>query len=99
MRQIKLTEDKLREMIAESVRNILLKESGGGRKQVSRDEILDILNKQDDDKKSGGKWATITYVKPVSVYKTKKSWRTDDVQKALDNNSNRGEEEYLQSYL
>lgn len=94
MRQIKLTEDKLRQMIAESVRNVLLKESSGGRKQVSRDQILDILNQQDDDPKSGGKWATITYVKPVSVYKTKKSWRAEDVQKALDNNSNRGEEDW-----
>ena len=97
MRQIKLTEDKLRKMIAESVRNILLKESVGSRRQVSRDEILDVLNQQDDDPKSGGKWATITYVKPVSVYKTKKSWRADDVQKALDNNSNRGGEDWYKN--
>ena len=97
MEKIKLTEDKLREIIAESVRNILLNEGSGNRIQVSRDEILDILNKQDDDPKSGGKWATVTYVKPVSVYKTKKSWRTEDVQKALDNNSNRSEEEWFKN--
>lgn len=96
-RPIRLTEDKLRALIAESIKNILLNEGVGGRRQVSRDEILDILNRQDDDPKSSGKFATITYVKPVSVYKTKKSWRTDDVQKALDNNSNRGEEDWYKN--
>lgn len=93
---MRLTEDILRRMIEESVRNIL-NEGKGPRMQVSRDEILDILNKQDDDPRSGGKWATITYVKPVSVYKTKKSWRADDVQKALDNNMDRGEEDWYKN--
>lgn len=90
---MRLTEDILKRMIEESVRNIL-NEGKGPRMQVSRDEILDILNKQDDDPRSGGKWATITYVKPMSVYKTKKSWRAEEVQKALDNNSSRGEEDW-----
>ena len=80
-------------IISESIRRVI-NEGRGNRIQISRDEILDVLNKTDEDPKSGGKWATITYVKPMSVYKTKRTWRTDDVQKALDNNADRSQEEW-----
>ena len=33
----------------------------------------------------------------MSVYKTKKSWRAEEVQKALDNNSSRGEEDWYKN--
>lgn len=56
------------------------------RVQVTRDEIIDILNAQ-DEKGNGGKFASITYVKPETVYKTKRNWRNDDVTTALNNNA------------
>lgn len=57
------------------------------RRQVSRDEIIDILNKTNDDGSNNGKFASITYVKPVNVFKGgprgRQYWRKDDVSKAL----------------
>ena len=94
MKKIILTENKFRRIIAESINNYSLNEGVGKRIQVGRDDILDILNKQDDDKNSRGKWATITYVRPVSVYQTKRNWKTTDVQNALDNNRDRAEEDW-----
>ena len=49
------------------------------RKQVTRDQILDILAKQ-----PAGQYVCITYLTAASVYKTKKNWRPDDVQGVLD---------------
>ena len=99
-----MTSSELREMIVESIRNILLNEGVGNRIQVTRDEILDILNKTDEDPKSGGKWATITYVHTASVYKQKRNmktkevvWRNDDVQSALDKHSDRSGEDWHKS--
>ena len=51
------------------------------RQQVSRDEIIDILNKQDET--GGGTYVSFTYVKPQSFYNTRKSWRKDDVTNVL----------------
>lgn len=93
---IKLNERMLNRMIRESIMRIL-KEGTGRRIQVSRDEILDVLNKMDDDPSSGGKWATITYVKPVKVYTTKKKWRADDVQNALSAHSERSGEDWYKN--
>lgn len=96
----KLNKNMLIRLINESIKDVLNEIKGGPRMQVSRDEILDKLNEQDDDPKSGGKWATITYVKPMSVYKQKRMykgkplWRSSDVQKALDNNIDRSEEDW-----
>lgn len=53
------------------------------RQQVTRDEIIDILNKQDEN--GGGTYASFIYVKPQSFYTTRKNWRKDDVSKALAN--------------
>ena len=71
-----------------------LTEAVGSRKQVSRDQMIDILNAQDDDPKSQGKFVSVTYVKPVSVYKTKRNWRSDEVQAALVKYKDRGEEDW-----
>ena len=94
---IRLTQDILREMIEESIKKTLsstLNEGYQNRRQVSRDEIIDILNASDDSASNNGKFASVTYVKPVSVYKTKKSWRTDDMRGALDKYKERGEEDW-----
>lgn len=60
----------------------ILSESKGQRQQVSRDQILDILDKQDEN--GAGKFVSIIYVKPVTLRKTKKSWDSVGVKSALD---------------
>ena len=61
----------------------MLNEVKGKRTQVTRDKILDILNHL--DKKSSGRYVSITYVTPVSVRKTKKGgWNKEMLQTALD---------------
>ena len=49
------------------------------RVQVTRDQILDILNAQ-----PAGQYVSVTYIKAASPYKTKKNWRGDEVQGVLD---------------
>ena len=71
-----LTENKLRE-------KNLLEEAVKPRKQVTRDEILDILDKQDENGR--GRYVSMTYVKPISVKKTKKSWDKPGVDTVLAN--------------
>lgn len=65
------------------------------RVRVTRNEIIDILNQQ-DEKGNGGKFACITYVKPESIYKTKRNWRSADVTNALNNYQDRGGEDWYQ---
>lgn len=60
-----------------------LLEGTSPRQQVTRDEIIDILNKQDEN--GGGTYVSFIYVKPQSFYTTRKNWRKDDVSKALAN--------------
>ena len=61
-----------------------LDENYKNRIQVTRDQIIDILNKTNDNiKQTRGKIASVTYVKAAKVYKTKKTWRSDDVQSVL----------------
>lgn len=62
----------------------ILTENYKNRRQVSRNEIIDILNASDDFNSNNGKFVSVTYVKPVSVYKMKKKWRSQDVKDALD---------------
>lgn len=75
-----------------------INENYKNRRQVSRDEIFDILNQQDDYYASNGKFASVTYVKPAAVYKkkNKRTWRNDDVVSALDKYKDRSEEEWHQ---
>lgn len=63
----------------------LISEATKPRKSVSRDEIVDILEDQ-DDKGNGGLYATVVYATAASIYKTKRtgSWRPDDVNAMLD---------------
>lgn len=96
MRVIRLTEQKLRRIISESVKNIMLVENWKNRQQVSRDELIDLLNSADDNNSSNGQWATLTYVTIAPVYKTKRNWRTDDVQGALDKHKDKSEEDWYQ---
>ena len=61
-----------------------LDENYKNRIQVTRDQIIDFLNKTNDNiKQTRGKIASVTYVKAAKVYKTKKTWRSDDVQDVL----------------
>lgn len=64
-----------------------LTENYKNRRQVTRDEILDVLNKTNDNQSNNELWASITYVKPAAVYKGgtrgRIHWRKDDVTKAL----------------
>ena len=66
------------------------------RVQVTRDQIIDILDQQ-DAKGNGGKFASITYVKPETVYKTKKSWRDADVTDALSAHMDKSGEEWYKN--
>ena len=66
------------------------------RVQVTRDEILDILDKADEtqNQTNQGLFATITYVKPESLLKTKRNIDNDKLSSALDNHADRSEEEW-----
>lgn len=82
-----LTESKLRE-------NKLLNEAKQ-RTQVSRDEILDILDKQDESGK--GRFVSMTYVKPVSVYKKRSSIDIPSFQDKLNNYEGDKESDWYKS--
>lgn len=62
------------------------------RKQVTRDQILDILDEQ--DRNGNGRFVSFTYVKPVAVKKTKKSWDKHSVDAALANYKDSQEQWY-----
>ena len=100
MKQI-LSEEKIkiRNMIKEVIQEMkenYLNESTN-RRQVSRDEIIDILNASDDNAGNNGKFASVTYVKPVSVYKTKRSWRTEDMANALNKYSDHADKDWYRN--
>ena len=60
-----------------------LNEVKGKRTQVTRDQILDILDKLDQN--GAGRFVSVTYVKPVDIKKTKRgSWNQQGLQTALD---------------
>lgn len=65
------------------------------RVQVTRDQILDILDQQDAN--NAGQFASFTYVTPIDPYKAKRKWRYDDVQNALDKHSDLSDKEWYQS--
>lgn len=76
-----------------------LNEDYRNRRQVTRDEIIDVLNSSDDSPQNNGKFASITYIMPQAVYKQKNwhgtlNWRKNDVQNALDKYKDRGEEDW-----
>lgn len=66
------------------------------RVQVSRDEILDILDRADDaqNETNRGLFATVTYVKPENILKTKRSIDTNKLSTALGNYQDRSEEQW-----
>lgn len=68
------------------------------RVQVSRDEILDILDQADNEQneKNTGKFATITYVNAANVYKRKSSLDAETVNNALNKHSDKSEEDWHQ---
>ena len=63
----------------------LINEANSVKKEVTRNEIIDILEDQ-DAKGNGGLFATLVYATGEPVYKTKRagSWRPDDVTAMLD---------------
>ena len=75
---------------------LLVEAQGQPRRQVSRDEILDVLEKNDETGR--GKFASFTYIKYKSLYKGSRGWRREDVATALDNNrETRGGEDWFKS--
>jgi hypothetical protein len=71
-------------------------EAAKSRVQVSRDEILRILDEADEiqDANNSGLFATVTYVKPASILKTRAKIDTEKLSKALDANKDRSEESW-----
>jgi hypothetical protein len=70
--------------------------SSKSRVQVSRDEILNLLDEADDAQNdtNRGLFATVTYVKPEDILKTKRSVDTDKLTGALGQYQDRGEEQW-----
>ena len=66
------------------------------RVQVTRDEILDILDRADDTQndKNSGLFATVTYVKPANILKTKRSIDTEKLSGALNKYQDKSEEQW-----
>ena len=66
------------------------------RVQVSRDEILRLLDEADDaqNETNRGLFATVTYVKPANILKTKRSIDADKLSTALGNYQDRSEEQW-----
>lgn len=64
------------------------------RVQVSRDEILDILDQADDQQnaKNSNLFATVTYVNAANLLKTKRSIDVERLAGALDKHSDKSEE-------
>lgn len=64
--------------------------------QVTRNEILSILDKADDAQNANnrGLFATVTYVKPANILKTKRSVDTDKLSSVLGNYKDREEEQW-----
>ena len=77
--------------------NLINEATAGVRKQVTRDEFIDLMNTVANDPKCKGKFASITLVKGGDVYKTKKTWRPDDVQKSLDAHADLSDKEWYQN--
>lgn len=73
----------------------LINEGKSQRIQVTRDEILDVLDKQDEN--NAGQFASFTYVTPIDLYTTKKKWRHDDVLSALEKHNNLSDKEWYKS--
>lgn len=73
----------------------LINEAKQVRTQVSRDEILDVLDKQDNN--NAGQFASFSYVTPIELYKTKKNWRQDDVSAALEKHNSLNDKEWYQN--
>ena len=74
----------------------LLFEGTGERIQVSRDQILDKMNRMANDPSRNGKFVSIVYANDAKVYKTKRNWRTDDVSSALSKYSDSQDKEWYQ---
>lgn len=83
---------QLNETIDLMKRMNLFEGNGTPRQQVTRDEIIDILKKQDEN--GGGTWVSFTYVMPQTFYNTKRNWRKDDVTNALANYQEKGNEHW-----
>lgn len=66
------------------------------RVQVSRDEILRILDEADDaqNENNRGLFATVTYVKPESILKTKRSIDTEKLSGALQLHQDKSEKQW-----
>ena len=92
---MKIKESQLREIISESIQRHLFEAVAKERVQVTRDELFDILDKQDKDRQ--GKFVSFTYVKPVTVKKTRKTLDVDAISGALNAHSDLAGQEWHKS--
>lgn len=73
-----------------------INEAAKSRVQVSRDEILQILDDADDvqNATNRGLFATVTYVKPANILKTRLKVDTEKLSAALDKHQDKSEEDW-----
>ena len=84
----RMDNNKSKMLIKEAIKN-------SKRVQVTRDQILDILDQQNTT--NAGQYASFRYVTPIDPYKGKRKWRYDDVQNALDKHNSLSDREWYQS--
>lgn len=74
----------------------MINEALKSRIQVSRDEILDLLDKADEQQNetNRGLFATFTYVKPATLLKTKRSIDSEKLGSALNKYQDKREEQW-----
>ena len=73
--------------------NLFEANNAGPRIQVTKDELIEKISEQ--DREGAGQWVSLTYVTVKPVYNTKRNWRKDDVDKALDGYSKEGNEHWF----
>lgn len=71
----------------------LFEGNGNPRIQVTRNEIIDIMNEQDEN--GAGRWVSLIYVTVKPIYNTKKNWRKDDVDNVISKYSREGNESWF----
>lgn len=76
--------------------NLLCEAVAGKRVQVTRDEIIDLMNQAAENPKNNGKFASITLVKAGEVYGTKKKWRPNEMQDALNAHNDMADKDWYQ---
>lgn len=86
---------QINEVINLMSRMNLFEGSSKPRQQVSRDEIIDILDRQDNE--GAGLFVSLFYVTTQDFYVTRKNWRQEEMTSALGNYEKEGNESWYDS--